>query len=171
LLYLQVTNSFNGSLQHTTKTETANRSIVLSGNYQVASDQANNKSSFTNYNAGYQYSNTVSNWTINGNVNYNTNKVLVKNTSIGPTIMVGKSMLENKIKTSFSSSYIRFYQSSAFANSNVTARLTGNYMTKSKHVFGIDLSLLKRASNDVLYPSFTEFRGGVTYGYSFSKEL
>lgn len=171
LLYLQVTNSINSTIQYTTKKDDLTKSLSLSTNYQVASDKEDAKSVFYNINLGYQVVQAAKDLTINLSLNANSNKVVQENTSIGPTIMIGKLFLEKKIKTSISSSYVQFFQASSLQNENITGRITGSYTTRSKHSFGIDLSILNRTSKEISVPSFTEFRGGLTYHYSFSKEL
>lgn len=171
LLYLQVTNSINSTIQYTTKKDDLTKSLSLSTNYQVASDKEDAKSVFYNINLGYQVVQAAKDLTINLSLNANSNKVVQENTSIGPTIMIGKLFLEKKIKTSISSSYVQFFQASSLQNENITGRITGSYTTRSKHSFGIDLSILNRISKEISVPSFTEFRGGLTYHYSFSKEL
>ena len=171
LLYLQVTNSLNTTIQYTTKKEEFSKSLILSTNYQVASDKADNKSIFYNANLGYQINNSVKDLAINVNLNANSNKVAQENISVGPTALVSKSFFEKKIKASASSSYIQFFQASTLLNENITGRITCSYTTPSKHSFGIDLSILNRSSNVSTTPGFTEYRGGITYNYSFSKEF
>jgi hypothetical protein len=171
LLYLQVTNSINGNVNYSVKKGDITRGIILGANYQVASDKQNNNSSFYNANAGYQISNPKKDLNFNTNLNYNSNKVSQLTNSFGPTVTVNKLLLQKKVKTSFSSSYIQFFQNSELLNDNFSARVTCAYLTKSKHSFGIDLSFLNRSSKIVTTPSFTEFRGGITYNYSFAKEF
>jgi hypothetical protein len=171
LLYLQVTNSLNGNINYTVKKGDVSRGLILGANYQVASDKQNNNSVFYNANAGYQILNAKKNLNVNANLNYNSNKVTMLTNSVGPTVTINKLFFQKKIKTSFSSSYIQFFQNSELLNENISIRLTCAYATKSKHSFGIDLSGLNRRSNIATTPSFTEFRGGVTYAYSFSKEV
>jgi hypothetical protein len=171
LLYLQVTNSINGNVNYTVKKGDVSRGVILGANYQVASDKQNNNSVFYNANAGYQILNTKKDLTFNTNFNYNSNKVTQLTNSIGPTVSVNKLFLQKKIKTSFSSSYIQFFQSSELLNENISVRFTCAYITKTKHSFGIDLSGLNRSSKIASTPSFTEFRGGITYNYSFAREL
>jgi hypothetical protein len=171
LLYLQVTNSVNGAIQYTKKRESITKAVNISVNYQVASDKVGETSKFYNANIGYQQSNTAKNLTLAANMNANLNKVSVASNSFGPTISVNKLLLEKKVKSSFSASYIQFYQESVKLNNNVSARLTFSYLTKTRHAIGIDLTMLNRSSTVISVPSFTEFRGGVTYNYSFSKEF
>ncbi len=169
LLYLQVTNSMNASIQYSLKKEVSTKQFILNGSYQVASDQTENQSVFYNTNFGYQQSNTKSNLTLSANLNFNSSKIIETNNSVGPTATINKLFYDKKVKTSLSSSYIRFYQAARMLNENATGRFTCSYLTKTKHAFGIDLSILNRKSNDSTYPGFTEYRGGLTYSYSFSK--
>jgi hypothetical protein len=171
LLYLQVTNSLNGNINYTVKKGDVSRGLILGANYQVASDKQNNNSVFYNANAGYQILNSKKDLNVNANLNYNSNKVTMLTNSVGPTLTVNKLFLQKKIKTSFSSSYIQFFQNYELLNENISVRLTCAYVTKTKHSFGIDLSGLNRSSKISTIPSFTEFRGGITYAYSFSKEM
>jgi hypothetical protein len=171
LLYLQVTNSINGNVNYSVKRGDITRGVILGANYQVASDKQNNNSVFYNANTGYQISNPKKDLNFNANLNYNSNKVSQLTNSFGPTVTINKLLIQKKLKTSFSSSYIQFFQNSELLNDNISARITCAYMTKSKHSLGIDLSVLNRSSRIVTTPSFTEFRGGITYNYSFAKEF
>ncbi|MFM9836897.1 MAG: hypothetical protein ACKVOQ_01465 [Cyclobacteriaceae bacterium] len=171
LLYLQVTNSVNGNVNYTVKKGDVTRGMIFGANYQVASDKQDNNSVFYNANVGYQTANSKKDVNFNANLNYNSNKVTQLTNSVGPTVTINKLFLQKKVKTSFSSSYIQFFQESNLLNENISARATCAYVTKSKHSFGVDLSLLNRNSKITTTPSFTEFRGGITYNYSFSKEV
>ncbi|MEQ8363357.1 MAG: hypothetical protein RIF39_15665 [Cyclobacteriaceae bacterium] len=169
LLYLQVTNNLTAGVNYTLQQGAIQKSISSSNSYQVASDNQGNKSIFYNANLGYQMTFTPLDFTFNANFNVNSNKVgMTDNLSAGPTVALMKSFLEKKIRSTFSTSYIQAYQSRDLASGNMTFRMAWTYTTKSKHVFGIDTSFLNRDSRLVNSSSFTEFRGGLTYNYSFS---
>jgi hypothetical protein len=169
LLYLQVTNNINGSVNYNFKAGEISKSIIVSGNYQVASDNQNNNSVFYNTNIAYVFGDTPRDFNFNANLNMNSNEVAnTKNISVGPTLSVSKLFLNKKIKSSASSSYIQSHQSGTVINYNIIARLGGSYTSKSRHSFGIDASWLQRASKVESTPTFSEFRGGVNYNYSFS---
>ncbi|MBY0436410.1 MAG: hypothetical protein K2U26_20125 [Cyclobacteriaceae bacterium] len=169
LLYLQVTNNFTAGASYSLQQGAITKSIVLNSNYQVASDNQNNNSVFYNANAGYVVNMTAKDLSINTNMNINSNRVAgLENISAGPTLSASKMLMEKKIRTTFSSSYIQTYQMKELTSSNITARLGGSYTTKTKHTFGIDLSWLHRVGTVASMGSFSEFRGGVTYNYSFS---
>src|SRR5690606_24485855 len=103
------------------------------------------------------------------NLNFNSNTVAaIENLSVGPTVSASKLLIQRKVRSTFTSSYIRSFQSGELLSENITARIACNYATKTKHTFGVDLSWLKRISDIENIPTFSEFRGGITYNYSFS---
>lgn len=169
LLFLQVTNSINATLHYNLTQGSITRSIILSNAYQIASDNLDNKSIFYNVNAGYQVNNTPVNFSYNINVNLNSNTIgNFKNSSVGPTVTVSKLFFSKKIRTLLSSACLQSYQSGNRLSTTYTVRTGYSYATKSRHTFGLDFSWLNRSSAVELFPSFSEFRGGLTYNYSFS---
>lgn len=169
LLFLQVTNNVSAGVNYNFGREDVARTLTFSSSYQVASGNQDNKSVFYNANVAYQANNTPRDLTFNVNINANSNKVAtLSNFSTGPTVSASKLFLTKKLRSIFSSSYIRSYQTGTPLSDNTTARLGFAYSTKTKHTFGLDFSYLNRVSHLEDTPSFSEFRGGVTYNYSFS---
>jgi hypothetical protein len=169
LLFLQVTNSINATINCNLGQGDITRSIILNNAYQVASDNQNNKSVFYNINAGYQVNSTPSNLNYNINVNLNSNQVAdIKNISAGPTATISKLFFNKKIKSNVSTACLQSYQSGDRISTTITARAGCSYATQTKHTFGLDISWLRRTSDLETSPSFSEFRAGVTYNYSFS---
>ena len=169
LLYLQVTNSLNGNVNYSFQTGEISKTLMLGTNYQIATDNSDNKSVFYNVNVGYQLTHTPRDFNLNSNINLNSNAVAgLKNLSAGPTVTASKLFFNKKFKSNVSTGYIQSFQSGELINSTLTTRLGCSYATKSKHTFGLDFSWLQRSSKTENAPTFSEFRGGVTYNYSFS---
>lgn len=169
LLFLQVTNNVSAGVNYNFGQGDIARTLTFTSSYQVASGNQGNKSVFYNANVAYQANNTPRDLTFNVNMNANSNQVAaINNFSVGPTISVSKLFFTRKLRSTFSSSYIRSYQTAVLLSDNTTARLGCSYSTKTRHTFGVDLSYLNRLNHQGDMPSFSEFRGGVTYNYSFS---
>lgn len=169
LLFLQVTNSINATVNYNLGQGDITRSIIVNNAYQLASDNQSNKSVFYNINAGYQVNNTPAGISYNLNMNFNSNEVGdFNNLSIGPTATVSKLFFNKKLKSMLSSACLQAYQSGSRISTTLTARAGCSYATKSKHAFGLDFSFLRRNSDLKTSPSFSELRAGVTYNYSFS---
>jgi hypothetical protein len=169
LLFLQVTNNISGVVNYNLKQGDISKSLILSSNYQVASGNQDSKSVFYNANIGYQVNNTPKDLTFNANLNGNSNQVAaINNFSVGPTATLARLFLKRKLRSTLSSSYIRSFQSGDLISENITARFGCSYATKTRHTFGVDLSYLNRISQQESTATFSEFRGGLTYNYSFS---
>lgn len=169
LLFLQVTNNVTAGVNYNFGQGDIARTLAFTSSYQVASGNQGNKSVFYNANVAYQSNNTPRDLTFNVNLNANSNQVAaINNFSVGPTVSASKLFFTRKLRSTFSSSYIRSYQTAVLLSDNTTARLGCSYSTRTRHTFGVDLSYLNRLNHQGDMPSFSEFRGGVTYNYSFS---
>ncbi|MBL6446572.1 hypothetical protein JMN32_09640 [Fulvivirga sp. 29W222] len=169
LLYLQVTNSINSSISYNFGSESIKKSLSLNGSYQNADDNQDNLSVFYNGNVGYTVNYTERNLNLSTNFNVNSNEVNgVESLSGGPSLMASRLLLEKLLRVSVSSSLIQSYNQGSLISTNIIARLNGSLKYKQKHVFSMDLSLLRREANVEGVPSFSEFRGGITYNFNFS---
>jgi hypothetical protein len=105
--------------------------------------------------------------TITSSVNGNQSELGEKKTlMVGPTIALTKGLMENKIKSTLSTSWNKSYTNAIGGTRILNVRVNGTYVFKKKHNFNINLITLYRNPNSSAQKGFTEFTG--TLGYSFS---
>jgi hypothetical protein len=83
----------------------------------------------------------------------------------GPAVSVVKSVKD--VRMVFSSSWQHAFTNDNLKSRLFNARINCNYTFKKKHLFSADLSYLSRQAMDEGTPSFHEWRGGLTYRYTF----
>lgn len=181
--FYQITNTTGATASYLFGPEKHRQSLMLSGNYQKASDQANHEngsslSDFYSANASYSYALAPVHTTIATGVNYNSSRSPgVTSNFWGPTLSLSRSFREKTLRSSVSSSY---NQSAAngIASSDVwNTRGSINYSPKGdkaagkkdfgQHNLTSGLNVLRRFKGTPQGPGFTEWTATVGYTYSF----
>jgi hypothetical protein len=178
LNFYQVSQTMTGSVIRTFGSKDQPQSLMVSGSYQKASEEASyeggdNVSDFINMNASYSLSWMPSATTLAFSANaYTTNAAGTKSTFWGPTLSLTRSFLQKALRATFASTY---NQSSGEAKSSpiLNNRLSFGYTPKPKesknqlHNFSLALNVLNRLKDTPQQAAFTEVTGTLNYGYTF----
>ncbi|MDX1627463.1 MAG: hypothetical protein R3345_02120 [Fulvivirga sp.] len=156
--------------------ESKRQNLNINVSFQDASDQQGGieQSSGTQFymmNAAYSLSLIPRNLTLTGLFNYNKNKSQNINTStLGPTVVVSKSLFERKMRISLSSSWNESFANGILVNRIINVRARGGYRIKKKHNFNLSLVVVNREVQGENSRAFTEFTGSLGYSYNFSSK-
>lgn len=172
----QTTQNFSLTPRYMIPKEKATHVFVISFNYMKLNDFSS-LSSQRNMNsanafANYQISFTQSRISLSFGLTYA--QIHTAQTSSGNqgfTFGIGKSLLKNKLQVRLNNSYIQTVQRSV-SNPLLSSNLSGTYKVTSHHSFGLNLNYLNNQGTSETaalggYPKYTEFRGDITYNYSF----
>lgn len=175
LNYVQLTQSAGlnsnyiiGDVQDSKKRQNINASLT----YQVVGDSygsRNTKAGTVFYNGSIAYSYFFVSRQLNLSLAANTNISKFadnKTTMLGPTFSISKSALENKLRTTISSSWNKTFVESAIGARIFNIRLSGSYTFLKKHNFNTSLVMLNRNKNGNT-AGFTEFTGIIGYVFNF----
>jgi hypothetical protein len=179
LNFYQVSQTTSGTVMRNLGGEKNPQSIMLTGSYQKASDEAqyeggNQQSNFITMNIAYSYSLVPSNLTmaLAGNI-YSNNAAGVKSTYWGPTVSVTKSFLGKTLRGSLASSYNETSGGGIESSSVLNSRLSVSYAPQgqegeaSRHNVSLGLNVLNRLKSTQQQPSYTELTGTLNYTYAF----
>lgn len=169
LQLLQVTNNAGLGANYMTGTKTHRQMFMLSANYQLGNDQAENKTAFYNLNAIYQYAITPLQLNLNLGLNYNFNDMTAFSSSAwGPTLSVSKAFFDRRMRCSLASTLQSARSNSNPSGTNASQRVAVSYKVGKNHLFNADANYLaRRAAPDSGGKSFSEFRAGMAYQYTF----
>ncbi len=187
--YVQTTNNIGYSANYNFKTENKTHALLFTANYskaftlyktstfnyvlpdtiiEVKGDERETSSGFFNSNIGYNIGFTKINAFMNFTVNYSDmrNENMTSQT-VGPVLTFGKNLLKKKLRLSLSVSYLNTYLDSKSSGDIVNNRLTASYRLTNKHSFRAAVINVNRRFVDGNRKSYSEFRGSITYRYSF----
>ncbi len=182
LNFYQVTNTTSSTVSYLFGKEAHRQSLMLSGSYQQASDQASYQggsslSDFYSANASYSHSLTAIQTTLATGMNYNrSNSPGVSSTFWGPTLSLSRSFLEKTLRSSLASSYNQSSANGTESSDVWNTRGSVNYAPKGekqtkkdfgKHNFSGGLNVLRRFKGTAQSPGFTEWTATMGYTYSF----
>ncbi len=130
----------------------------------------NSGSRFYNLNTSY-----VISWTalqLSSSFAYNLNRnesQMMDLTTHGPSVSVNKTMMERKLRLTFTSAYNTSVSSGTSQFRIFTIRSNAGYTIQKKHQFNLGLAAINRAGGSGIEGTnaFTEFTGTLTYNYSF----
>lgn len=112
---------------------------------------------------------------INGSVsfNYNRNNTAdIVTETLGPSVSLSRSLLENKMNVSGSLSWNQSRTNGDSQGSVTSIRIGGRYTMREKHNFNLNLTTVNRSTPDTessTATDFTEITATLGYSYSFSK--
>ena len=187
--YVQTTNNIGLSANYNFKTENKTHAILFSSNYsraftlyktstfnyvlpdtviEVKGDERETASGFFNSNLGYNLGFTKINAFMSLTLNYSDmrNENLNSQT-VGPVLTMGKNMLKKKLRLSLSVSYLNTYLDSKSSGDIINNRITASYRLTTKHSFRLYAVNVNRRFTDGSRNSYSEFRGGIEYRFSF----
>jgi hypothetical protein len=170
LRIINVTNNLNLTPRLTFTDEKKLQTVTLNYNFQLFNDKnivtteiAGNSSHFANL--MYNITLLESQWTVFGGLNFNAFDQFENNLKqAGLSAGVSKSFLDNKLSSSFNSTYNLSYLNGAADGSILNFNANAGYTLQQKHSFNLTLSLLNNSSKAL--DSFYEFRGGLRYQFT-----
>jgi hypothetical protein len=168
LSLLQVTNSAGLSANYSVGNE-RNRHILMSNfNFQGANDNDNSKTTFWNWLSSYQYSIIPTDLSFSLSFNLSRNvSTGFENLVAGPTLTVTKGLLQRKMRLNASGSLLNSYAGGELLSGNLNLRGMMSYRVAMSHNLGLNIMYLNRNSQQAGAPSFSEFRAGLNYNYTF----
>lgn len=178
--FYQVSQTMAATIVRSLGNVQAPQSLLLSGTYQQASDQASyeggdTKSSYVTVNASYSYALIPSNTTlvISGNT-YINNTAGMKSLYWGPTLSASKSFKEKAYKISLASSYNETSGGDIQTSPVLNNRINASYSPQAKdtdskiqHNLSLSINLLNRLKGTTQQPSFTELTCTFNYAFTF----
>ncbi|MEM6297079.1 MAG: hypothetical protein AAF740_00145, partial [Bacteroidota bacterium] len=164
LSFTQVTTSagFGGNYRIPGEVQQA---FVLMTNYQEANDNQGGDSRFLNANLSYQRMIKASNLNLNAGLVFNANEISMMQTStFGISAGARKRLWDKKLNLGLNANFLNQYADGEYLGRNLVIRTTSSLRQGDHHNFSLNLSLNNRSSEA---QTFTEFRGGIGYNYSF----
>ena len=171
LNYRQLSQNANlGANYLVKKTETQQHSANLNLVYQNSTNQQEGEtieggeSQFYNGMAGYTlgYPERALNISLAANISYNT-IAEDNNTTLGPTLSIGKQFFDKQLRTNFSSSYNTSFTNGAQQGDVLNFRLGSSYVWLEKHNLNLNFLMLFRNSSLNTGRDLT-----ITFGYSYA---
>lgn len=146
----------------------ANVSIMKAADEQGGVEQ-NSGSVFYNINTAYSLNLVPKNLTISASMNVSQNEGLaMRSTTVGPTVVVSKSLFDKKLRVTGSYSLNNSYTEGSMINRVNSLRGNAGYSVKKKHNFNLSVVGLNRVTKQETGANdFTEFTGTLGYSYSF----
>lgn len=174
LNFYQITQSATGAISHNFGNKQIKQSININGSFQIANETAqydtlpDNTSRFSSGVLSYRYAFIPGNWSASFAVNVNRSELAGSESfTFGPNLILSKSLLQKKLRCSFSSSFNQVRNKSVVTGKVINLRLSGNYAVNKKHTFSLNLVTLRKFASAEDQKSFTEFTSTLNYGYSF----
>jgi len=171
LNYRQISQNANLGINYIVKkTETKQHTTNLNLVYQNSNNQQEGETieggdnQFYNGTAGYTlgYPERALNISLAANVSYNT-VAENANTTLGPTLAIGKQFFDKQLRTNFSSSYNSSFVNGEKQNNVLNFRLGSSYLWLEKHNLNLNFLMLFRNSTLNTGPDLT-----ITLGYSYA---
>ena len=169
LFFLQVNKSLGANLNYNFQRPSTNQSILLSGNFQKASNSQNTNSSFYIYNTAYTINWSAINFSVTSSWNFTRSLFPAKKvTNTGPTLSLSKQLFSKKLRLMGSFNTLFGYQESAQVSQVYNTRASLSWTPINKHVFTWDSFYLRsQRSVGAVAANFSEIRTGITYNYTF----
>ena len=171
LNYRQISQNANLGINYILKkTETQQHTTNLNLVYQNSNNQQEGETieggenQFYNSTAGYTigYPERALNISLAANVSYNT-VAEDNNTTLGPTLAIGKQFFDKQLRTNFSSSYNTSFVNGEQQNDVLNFRLGSSYVWLEKHNINLNFLMLFRNSSLNTGRDLT-----ITLGYSYA---
>lgn len=165
LSMVQTTKSFSSNLSKTLQSDNATGSLSFSFNYQDAIVDQIRTSTFYNLNIGYQKQFSASRTTLGSSLmGMHTVSETGDNSNIGPSIMLGRPFMKEKLQLNLMTAYLVSLVDGASGGGITNLSLTGSYSLTKKHKIGFMASdIIKRADTGTT----SEITANASYNYSF----
>lgn len=149
-------------------------SLTLMGSYQTANSivediiQEEELTTFYNALILYNFQLAESGFSLNASFNYNQTELSFgQTTTFSPSLGIAKNFAEQHLRTNFRSTFNRIRQGNGQDNNVVTLLGGLSYNFISGHTLSSRIYWIKRLNNTEMLPAFSEFRGGLAYGFQF----
>lgn len=178
LNFYQLSQNANGTISHNFGKTSVKKAIVFTANYQVSGDKTADTKGIPNriYTGNLSYSfnftKTKTSLTFGANANQ-AESSFAKSLYAGPTIALGKGLLNNTIKTSLGLVYNWGYVNNKTNSSVINSRASLAYNPKvankklGKPSITLGVVYVQKLKTAVQAVSFNEFTGNLALGYSF----
>lgn len=168
LFYLQVTNNASLGANYSVGEADFRNVIFTNANYQDASNNQENKTTFYNINTGYQLNYVPADLTVSTSINYNDNaSEQVRNKSFGPSLVFAKHFFKRSLKCSLISSALFNQLNGEKAADIYSTKFMTAYSYAEKHTLSFDATYVSREAYTENNQSFNELRAGILYSYTF----
>jgi hypothetical protein len=171
--YTQISETFGSAISITPKgTENVRRSIILSANYQKATEQQSDNANHANNNflngmIGYSHSMTKQNLSLSSGFNFNRNSAdSIVSMMLGPSLSARKSFFEKKFNTNLSLAYNQNIMNSKAQSEVYIIRAGIGYVLKETHNFDFSAVFANR-HNMVRSSTTNDIALTFTYRYNF----
>jgi len=168
LQFFQITRNVSVSGFYTISTDKVPQSLFLTVSRQETEDSEENNSEISNVNLGYTI--TLNKIGVTGNlaVNYFKNDINpIITDGIGPTVTLSKQVFKDKGSLNMTYANAQTIVNSERSSSVQTLRAGFNVALFGNSTLGIDATVVDMNPVGSDAPAFTEYRGNITYGYSF----
>lgn len=149
-------------------------SLTLMGSYQTANSivediiQEEELTTFYNALILYNFQLAESGFSLNASFNYNQTELSFgQTTTFSPSLGIAKNFAEQHLRTNFRSTFNRIRQGNGQDNNVITLLGGLSYNFISGHTLSSRIYWIKRLNNTEMLPAFSEFRGGLAYGFQF----
>lgn len=165
LSMVQTTKSFASNLSRTLSSDNAQGGLTLAFNYQDAIVDAVRTTTFYNLNLGFQQQYSASRTTFGVTLmGMHSIAETGANSNIGPSLMVGRPFLKDKLQLNLASTYLVSFLDGEAGGGITNISLNGNYALSKKHKIGFMASdIIKSADTG----TNSEVTATASYNYSF----
>ncbi len=175
IILAQVSQQANFSITHTTGKQKNAIWMLMGGFYTsngIVNDEIQEDQRSINYQSSlhFTYLFPTSKWVINSSLLGNLAKLPGSDIlTISPSVSVGKSFLNKKLKLNATLAYLVLYLNGSDTNNILTNRLGVNYQVTKKQSLGLNFQLANRHQKGGLNnpAGFTETNIRLNYGYRF----
>lgn len=166
--FYQVTRNAGAGANYTLGGTRLKHSVFAQTNLQDVVNSANTNSTNLNINVGHQM--TVGETGLSVATTYNINQFRSEefnNRAAGPGVVVTKTAWKNKLRSSFSATYLSSRAEEVKTTENTSLRFTNQLRIGKRQSLGLNISTVKRRSFTPNGKNFSEYRATLNYGYTF----
>lgn len=164
LSMVQTTKSMSANLSKTLKSDRASGGLNFSFNFQDAIVDEVRTTTFYNLNIGYQKQYTATKTSAGATLMaMHSITETNANSNVGPSVMVGRPMLKEKLQLNFVGAYLVSFLDGEAGGGITNLSLTGNYALAKKHKINFMASNILKSAETGRSSELT-----ATFGYNFS---
>ncbi len=187
--YVQTTHNIGYNVIYNFKTDNKTHAISLMTNYSIANtlyktstfnyvlpdtvievtgSERETESGFLNLNLAYNLGFIEQSAFVSLALNYSDMRnENLKSQTIGPVLTLGKNLLKKKLRLALSLNYLNTILDGNSSGNIINERLSASYRLTKHHSFRLYVVNVNRTFTDGTRNSYSEFRGGIQYRYSF----
>ncbi|MCK5846424.1 MAG: hypothetical protein KAG84_03225 [Bacteroidales bacterium] len=187
--YVQTTHNIGYNTTYNFKTDNKTHALSFMTNYSLANtlyktstfnyvlpdtiievtgSERETESGFLNINMGYNMGFIKQSAFISLSMNYSDMRnENLKSQTIGPVLTLGKNLLKRKLRLVLSVNYLNTILDGNSSGNIINERISASYRLTKHHSFRLYVVNVNRTFTDGTRKSYSEFRGGLQYRYSF----